>query len=71
MEITSNMTAMMVAVPLLAVMAAGFFRLDEFFGKPRRRAARKYRRIPLAGGIDERGMPIGIDPDGRPLRETR
>ena len=71
MESSSSLTAMLVVAPLLAFMAAGFFRLDEILGKPRRRVVRRHRHIPLAAGLDERGIPIGIDPDGRSLRETR
>ncbi len=71
METSSNLTAMLIAAPLLAVMVAGFFRLDEFIGRPRRKSVRRYRRIPLAAGLDERGIPIGLDPDGRSLRESR
>ncbi len=63
MEIISNLTAILVAIPMLAVMAAGFFRVDEALGKPRK----KMRRMPLAGGLDEHGVPIGIDPDGNPI----
>ena len=67
MEISSGLTAMLVIAPLLAILAAGFFRIDELMGKPKK----TYRRIPLAGGIDEHGIPIGLDPDGRPLRNAR
>ena len=67
MEISSGLTAILVAVPLLVIMAAGFFRIDELVVKPKK----TYRRIPLAGGIDEHGIPIGLDPDGRPLRRAR
>jgi hypothetical protein len=63
MEIQSDLTAIMVAIPMLAIMAAGIFRLDESLGKPRK----KVRRVPLAAGLDEYGVPIGIDPDGQPI----
>jgi hypothetical protein len=63
MEISSNLTAIFVAVPMLAIMAAAFFRVDEAISKP----SRKMRRMPLAGGLDENGVPIGIDPDGNPI----
>ena len=67
MDTSSNMTAMLVALPLLAVMAAGFFRLDEYVGRPQK----KQRRIPLSGGLDERGIPVGIEPDGTPFYSTK
>ncbi len=49
---------------MLLVMAAGFFKLDEAFGKPKKTV----RHMPLAGGLDEFGIPIGVDPDGTPFR---
>uniref|UniRef100_E6PYD9 Uncharacterized protein n=1 Tax=mine drainage metagenome TaxID=410659 RepID=E6PYD9_9ZZZZ len=64
MELKSNLDAILVAVPMLLVMAAGFFKLDEIFGKPKKPA----RRTPLAGGLDEFGIPIARDPDGTPFR---
>ena len=63
MEISSNLTAILVAAPMLAIMAAAFFRVDEAISKPRK----KMQRIPLSCGLDERGVPIGVDPDGKPI----
>jgi len=59
--IHSDLKAVLVAVPMLVVLLTGFFRLDQLFAAPRRRAAA--RRPPT--GIDEDGTPILCDPDGR------
>ena len=57
----SDLKAILVAVPMLFVLLTGFFRLDQLFAAPKRRAAA--RRPPT--GIDEDGAPILCDPDGR------
>ncbi|MDR3752162.1 MAG: hypothetical protein P4K94_11830 [Terracidiphilus sp.] len=59
--IHSNLKAILVALPMLFVLLAGFFRLDQLFAAPKRRAA--VSRPPT--GIDEDGAPILCDPDGR------
>jgi len=59
--ILSNTDSFLVAIPMLAILFAGFFRLDELFGRSKRRA--KTRR-PVVGS-DENGRPICVDPDGR------
>ena len=63
----SKTDAILVAVPMVGVMIAGYFRLDEMVGKsgkisePRRKIA----------GTDEKGFPLCMDPDGARQRRTR
>ena len=60
----------LVAVPFIGLLIAGFFRLDEFFTAPKERP--RYQRH--ACGVDEDGRPILCDPDGRrwiPARHHR
>jgi hypothetical protein len=58
----SNRDALLVAVPMVGILFAGFFRLDEVFGKPKKKQVK--RRIQVAG-VDPEGRPICIDPDGK------
>jgi hypothetical protein len=60
----SNMDAVLVAIPMVGMLFAGVFRLDELFGKPQKRAPRR-RAI---AGSDEDGAPICIDPDGKVVK---
>ena len=48
---------------MVGVLFVGFFRLDEMIGRPKKMSERR----PLAGGLDYNGMPICMDPDGKPL----
>jgi len=57
----SNMDALLVAIPMVGIMFAGVFRLDELLGKPRKKS--EWRR-PIAGS-DANGAPICVDPDGK------
>jgi len=66
-ELKSNMDAMLVAIPMVVLLGAGFFRLDVWVIKPKKHSMRHT----LAGGIDKNGFPIGMDPDGKPLGHTR
>ena len=59
--IHSNLEAFLVAIPLLFLLLAGFFRLDQLFAAPRRRAV----ALRPSSGIDKHGLPIVCDPDGR------
>ncbi len=64
----SNTDALLVAIPMVGILIAGVFRLDEFFGKPKRPAVRRR----AVAGSDQNGAPICIDPDGRHYgRSTR
>jgi hypothetical protein len=49
-----------IAVPMLGIMLAAFFRLDELLVKPKRKV--EHRRA--IAGLDEKGRPICLDPDG-------
>ncbi len=60
----SNRDALLVAIPMISILFAGFFRLDELFGKSRKLVK---RRRSMAGS-DEKGRPICVDPDGRVAR---
>jgi len=59
----SNMDAILVAIPMVGLLFAGVFRLDELIGKPQKRSP---RRRPIAGS-DKDGAPICIDPDGQEM----
>jgi len=58
--IESNADAILVAVPMIGLLFAGYFRLDELLGKPKRRKSVHGR--PFAS-LDESGKAIGLDPD--------
>jgi hypothetical protein len=57
----SNTDSLLVAVPMVGLLFAGFFRLDELFGKSKK--PKKTRRP--AVGLDEDGRPMCVDPDGQ------
>jgi hypothetical protein len=57
----SNRDALLVAVPMIALLFAGFFRLDELFGKPKKRRENRLQKT----GWDKDGRPVFTDPDGR------
>lgn len=58
----SGWEAVLVAVPFLAILLMGMFRLDELMATPRRRQASR-RRV---NGCDQEGNLLYCDPDGRP-----
>ena len=60
----SNTDAVLVAIPMIGMLVAGFFRLDELVGKPKKSA--EHRRS--MSGWDEQGRPICADPDGKSPR---
>jgi hypothetical protein len=64
--ILSNTDSLLVAIPMVGILFAGFFRLDELFGKSKKPV--KMRR-PMVGS-DENGRPICADPDGH-IPDTR
>ena len=57
----STTDSLLVAIPMVGLLFAGFFRLDELFGKSKKPA--KTRR-PMVG-LDENGRPMCVDPDGQ------
>jgi hypothetical protein len=57
----SNTDSLLVAIPMVGLLFAGFFRLDELLGKSKKQA--KTRRAIV--GLDEKGRPMCVDPDGR------
>lgn len=62
MTTLSNSDAILVAVPMVGILIACFFRLDELFGKPKKKVALKHRR--QMSGWDANGQPMCADPDG-------
>jgi len=56
----SNTEAILVAIPMVGILFAGYFRLDEIVGQSGR--PKRHRR--QVAGSDETGRPICIDPDG-------
>jgi hypothetical protein len=52
----------LLAIPFLALLFFGFFRLDEVFAGRKKDGERPAR---VLGGMDEHGEPIVCDPDGR------
>lgn len=58
--ILSNTDALLVAVPMVGILFAGYFRLDELVGKSKKPA--KMRRPMVGSDLD--GRPICADPDG-------
>ena len=63
-ESTTN--ALWVAIPMIAVLFAGFFRLDELLVKPKKRRITR-RNV---GGSDRSGRQVCIDPDGSTPRKA-
>jgi hypothetical protein len=59
-NLQSNTDAILMAIPMLGLLFAGFFRLDELVGKPQKKSGPR-RQI---AGLDKRGRQICIDPDG-------
>lgn len=63
--LSSGRDTMLVAVPMVALLIASFFRLDEMFAQPKR----PLRRKELCGP-DKNGRTTFSDPDGR-IRPAR
>jgi hypothetical protein len=61
--LVSNRDALLVAVPMVGILFAGFFRLDELFGKPGKPGKPVEKRRQMTGW-DKDGRPICADPDG-------
>jgi len=60
----SNTDTLLMAVPMIGILVAVFFRLDELIAAPKKRVVN--RRV--IAGSDENGQPLCIDPDGNPSR---
>jgi hypothetical protein len=58
----SNRDALLVAIPMVGILFVGFFKLDEVFGKPKNKQAKRRSQV---AGVDTEGRPICIDPDGK------
>jgi hypothetical protein len=56
----SNTDSLLVALPMVGVLFAGFFRLDELFGKPKKQLESRRRMT----GWDKEGQQVCADPDG-------
>jgi hypothetical protein len=63
-DFRSNADALLVAVPMVAVMFAGFFRLDELFSSPPKEATEDRR----FSTVDENGDTVCVEPDGKLYR---
>jgi hypothetical protein len=59
--LSSGRDAFLIAIPFLAILIIGFFRLDEIFAAHPRSSR---RRGPVSG-LDADGEPLLCDPDGR------
>lgn len=59
--VQSNFEVLLVALPMVGILFAGFFRLDEMIGTPKKKKTPGHT---LAGRTDEDGFPICMDPDG-------
>jgi hypothetical protein len=57
---SSGWDAILVAIPSLVLLFAGFFRLDEVIAAPKRRAKAHF----MSGELDEDGRQVIFDPDG-------
>lgn len=60
--IQSNSDALLIAIPMIGILFAGFFRLDELLGKPKKQPSGQRRRM---SGWDKDGNAVCVDPDGR------
>jgi hypothetical protein len=67
MPIDSTADALLVGIPMVFILLLVYFRLDEAFTTH----PTMLRRRPLAGGVDVNGMPICVDPDGKPIGRLR
>jgi len=60
----SGRDSILVALPLVLMLIAGVFRLDELFGA----SGKHPKRRGFGGGQGEDGEPLLSDPDGTPVR---
>ena len=62
--IQSNTDALLVAIPMVAALFAGFFRLDEAIGRTQRSMEKGHS----LSHRDKDGQPVCIEPDGKVFR---
>jgi hypothetical protein len=63
--IQSNTDALLVAIPMVAAMFAGFFRLDEAIGRTQKPVEKGHS----LSHQDKDGRAVCIEPDGRVYRK--
>jgi hypothetical protein len=56
---------LLVGVPFICILVLAIFRLDTLFASPKSPVSRATYRRPGCG-MDEKGEPLVVDPDGRP-----
>jgi len=61
LALQSNTDALLVAIPMVGLLFAGFFRLDEIFGRSKRPVENRRQM----SGWDKDGRPVCADPDGK------
>ena len=59
--IKSNLDAVVLALPMVAMLFLAYFRLDELIAAPKRRGPSRRQTTVLVDG-----RLVGCDPDGRP-----
>jgi hypothetical protein len=57
----STADSLIVAIPMVGLLFAGFFRLDELVGKPKKAMVAHHR----LSSWDKDGRAVCVDPDGR------
>jgi hypothetical protein len=67
--LTSVSDTLLVGIPFIAILAFAIFRLDTLFASSKG-ASKQVNRRRSGCGMDENGLPLVVDPDGRPS-ETR
>jgi hypothetical protein len=66
--IVSNRDSVLLAIPFISMLFLTVFRLDHLIAMPSKNNSRQRRH---ACGVDEAGIPILCDPDGRQCPEAR
>jgi len=56
-----------VMLPMLALVLIAMFKIDTVLSQSKHHRARSL----MALGVDAKGEPIFVDPDGRPLKSSR
>jgi hypothetical protein len=63
----SNTDTLLVAIPMIGLLFAGFFRLDELIGRTKK-STQQRRQM---SGWDKDGHAVCVDPDGKISRGLR
>jgi len=66
-NLQSNTEAILIAIPMLGLPFARFFRLDELLGKPEKLVNLKRQ----GSGMDKLGRQICVDPDEKIKNSAR